>query len=61
MRLAGRVISVSIRHSKDDIISYLRVRLRDDQAPDAMDEGPEAEILKIPENLSEMWVKTMAL
>jgi len=61
MRLAGRVISVSIRHSKDDIISYLRVRLGDDQAPDAMDEGPEAEILKILENLSEMWVKTMAL
>ena len=62
MRLAGRVISVSIRHSKDDIISYLRVRLRDDQAPDAMDEALEAEILEmIPETLSEMWVEAMAL
>jgi len=62
MRLARRGISVSIRHSKDDIISYLRVRLRDDQASDAMDEGCEAEILeKILENLSEMCVKATAL
>jgi len=61
-RLAGRMINVSIRHSKDDIISYLRVRLRDDQAPDAMDEALEAEILEmIPETLSEMWVEAMAL
>jgi len=44
------MISVSIRNSKDDIISYLRVRLRDDQASDAMDEALEAEILEmIPE------------
>jgi len=56
------MISVSIRNSKDDIISYLRVRLRDDQAPDAMDEALEAEILQmIPETLSGMWVEAMAL
>jgi len=54
-RLAGRVICVSIRHSKDDIISYLRVRLGYDQVPDAMDESLEVEILeKIPESLSDM-------
>jgi len=61
-RLAGRVMSILIRHSKGDIISYLRVRLGDGQAPDAMDEILEAEILeKIPESLSEMCVKVMRI
>jgi len=54
-RLPGRVISVSIGPSKDDITGYLRVRLGEDETPDAMDESLVAEILeKIPENMSEM-------
>ena len=54
-RLSGRVISVSVGPTKDDIVEYLRLRLDEDETPDAMDETLEAEILeKIPENLSEM-------
>ena len=56
-RLPGRVISVSVGPSKDDIIEYLRVRLDEDETPDAMDESLAAEIMeKIPENMSEMYV-----
>ena len=59
-RLPGRVISVSIGPSKDDITRYLRVKLDEDETPDAMDESLAAEILeKIPENMSEMCVGTM--
>ena len=54
-RLAGRVINVSLSPSKSDIIEYLRLRLDEDETPDAMDESLEADILeKIPENMSEM-------
>ena len=54
-RLAGRVISVSVGPSKDDIVEYLRLKLDEDETPDAMDESLEADILeKIPENMSEM-------
>ena len=56
-RLAGRTVSVSICPTKGDIIEYLRVKLREDETPDAMDARLEEEILeKIPENVSEMWV-----
>ena len=56
-RLAGRVISVPVGPNKDDIIEYLRLRLEEDETPDAMDENLEADILeKIPENMSEMCV-----
>jgi len=56
-RLAGRVISVSVGPSKDDIMEYLRLRLDEDETPDAMDESLEADILeKIPEKMSEMYV-----
>ena len=59
--LAGRVISVLVGPSQDDIIRYLRVRLSEDETPDAMDESLEADILeKIPENISEMCVGVMA-
>ena len=58
-RLAGRVISVSVGTSKDDIMEYLRLRLDEDETPDAMDENLEADILeKIPEKMSEMYVET---
>ena len=56
-RLPGRVISVSIGPSRDDIIGYIRVRLGKDETPDAMDESLAADIMeKIPENMSEMYV-----
>ena len=61
-RLAGRVISLSVGPSKDDIIEYLRLRLDEDETPDAMDESLGAEILeKIPQNMSEMYVGAMVL
>ena len=61
-RLAGRVISVSVGPSRDDILEYLRLRLDEDETPDAMDEILEAEILeKIPETMSEMYVGAMIL
>ena len=56
-RLAGRVISVSVGPSRDDIVGYIRVRLDKDETPDAMDESLTADIMeKIPENMSEMYV-----
>ena len=54
-RLTGRVISVPVGPSKNDIMEYLRLRLDEDETPDAMDESLEADILeKIPEKMSEM-------
>ena len=54
-RLAGRVISVSVGPSKDDIMEYLRLRLHEDETPDAMDKNLEADILeKMTEKMSEM-------
>jgi len=59
-RLAGRVISVSVSPSRNDIIEYLRARLDEDETPDAMDESLEADILeRIPQNMSEMYVGAM--
>ena len=59
-RLAGRVISVSVGPRKDDIMEYLRLRLDEDETPDAMDESLEADILeKIPEKMSEMYVEAI--
>jgi len=55
-RLTGRVASVSVGLKRDDIVGFLRVRLGEDETPDAMDEGLEAEILeKILGNVSEMY------
>ena len=54
-RLAGRVISISVGASEDDISKYLRLRLGEDETPDAMDERLEAGLLKkVPEKMSEM-------
>ena len=59
-RLTGQVISVSVGPSKDDIMEYLRLRLNEDETPDAMDESLEADILeKIPEKMSEMYVEAI--
>ena len=61
-RLPGQVMSVSVGSSKDDIVGYLRVRLDEDESPEAMDEGLAEEILeKIPDQMSEMYVGTMTL
>ena len=60
-RLAGRVTSLSICPTRDDIVGFLRARLSNDETPDAMDSNLEAEILeRIPGSISEMWVAAMA-
>ena len=54
-RLAGRVAAVSITPTKDDIIQFLRAKLKEDTTPEAMDKSLEADIIeKIPETVSEM-------
>ena len=59
-RLSGRVTTMRITPRRQDIISYLHGRLDEDTTPDAMDSTLKAEILrKIPENISEMYVKAM--
>ena len=53
--LAGRIAAVSITPTKDDIIRFLRAKLREDTAPDAMNKSLEEDIIKnIPETVSEM-------
>jgi len=53
--LAGRVAAVSITPSKDDIIRFLRAKLREDTTPEAIDKTLEEDIIKrIPEAVSEM-------
>ena len=60
--LVRRVIGVSVGPRKDDIITFLRAKLAEDETREAMDERLEAEIMeKIPENVSEMCVKAMML
>jgi len=54
-RLAGRVASRSITPTKDDIIIFLRAKLKEDTMPDAMDESLSEEIMRdIPKTVSEM-------
>jgi len=61
-RISERVTSMRITPERSDIIEYLRARLNEDTNPDAMDGGLEADILKkIPENISEMYVKVTTL
>ena len=53
--LAGRVVAVSITPTKDDIIRFLKAKLREDTTRDAMDNSLEEEIIKsIPETVSEL-------
>ena len=59
-RLAGRVTSIYLGTTRDDMIRFLRVRVSEDETPDAMDKNLQAEILdKIPGSVSEMWVASM--
>ena len=54
-RLAGHVRSISITPIGKDITGYLRIKLSEDETPDAIDERLEAEILeKVPQNISEV-------
>ena len=53
--LSGRVVAVPIIPTKDDIVLFLRAKLKMDTMPDAMDKSLEADIIKnIPEAVSEM-------
>ena len=53
--LVGRAATRAILPNKDDIIIFLRAKLKEDAIPDAMDECLEEEIIKnIPETVSEM-------
>ena len=53
--LSGRVVTISIIPTKDDIVRFLREKLKKDATPDAMDKSLEADIMKnIPETVSEM-------
>jgi len=53
--LSGRATTRSIIPTKNDIIIFLRAKLREDTMPNAMDKSLEEEIVqKIPETVSEM-------
>ena len=53
--LPGRATTRAITPNKDDIIIFLRAKLKEDTIPDAMDESLEEEIIKnISETVSEM-------
>ena len=55
--LGGGTISVCIKSRDDDIVTYLRARLRKDTTPEAMDSLLENDIMKsIPEGISETYV-----
>ena len=53
--LAGRVAAISITPANEDLIRFLRAKLREDTTPDAIDKSLEEDIIKnIPETVSEM-------
>jgi len=53
--LAWRVAAVSVKPTQDDIIRFLRWKLRGDTTPEAMNESLEEDIIKtIPKMVSEM-------
>ena len=53
--LPRKVVGVSITPTKDDIIRFLRAKLREDATPDAIDNSLEEDIIKnIPETISEL-------
>ena len=52
---SGRAATRSITPTKDDIIIFLRAKLKEDTMPDAMDESLSEEIIRdIPKTVSEM-------
>ena len=55
--LGGRAASVSIKPRDDDIVTYLRARLRKDTTPEVMDSMLKADMIKsIPKENSESYV-----
>jgi len=55
--LGGRATSVLIKPRDDNIVTYLRTRLKKDTTPEVMDSGLENDIMKsIPEEISESYV-----
>jgi len=52
--LAGRVEGVSVAPTEDDIIRFLRAKLKADTIPDAMDQKLKDIIKNIPEKVLEM-------
>jgi len=53
--LGGRAVTRSITPTENDIMIFLRAKLKADTMPDAMDESLEEEIIRnIPETVSEM-------
>ena len=54
--LGGRAISLSVRPRGNDIVTYLRDRLRKDTAPEVMNSGLEGDIMSIPEEVPESYV-----
>ena len=51
----GRAANRSITPTRNDIITFLRAKLKDDTIPEAMDESLKEEIIQnIPETVSEM-------
>ena len=60
--LTRQMTSIYLGLTRDEVIRSLRVRLSEDETPDAMDSSLEADILEIiPASISEMWVATMML
>jgi len=53
--LAGRVVAVSVRPTMEDIVRFLREKLKEDTTPDAMDKSLEEDIIEdILETVPEM-------
>ena len=60
-KLDGAATFMSIRTTEDDVLRFLREKLRKDTMPDIMSSTLEAEIMKsIPEITSEAYVETSA-
>jgi len=50
--------TISVSPAREDIEAFLRMKLEEDQEPDAMDESLRADIMEIiPEKISEMYVQ----
>ena len=61
-RIGGGAIFISIEPKKDDVLRYLRERLRNDTTPEIMNSALEEDILKsIPEASSETYVEEMTM
>ena len=55
MKCFGKVVRIPISPTRDDIRSYLEMRLESDTDPDVMDDELRADIMRvIPEKVSEM-------